>query len=100
MLLVCSSGGHLLQLCALRDSWAAFSRAWVTFDKSDARSLLSDERVFYAYGPTNVTLADPRGCAAADFYVVPDGRLGVRLVDAAGAPARALRVELLEDQQE
>jgi UDP-N-acetylglucosamine:LPS N-acetylglucosamine transferase len=53
VLLVCSSGGHLLQLCALRDSWAAFSRAWVTFDKSDARSLLADERVFYAYGPTN-----------------------------------------------
>ena len=53
MLLVCSSGGHLLQLCALRDSWAGFSRAWVTFDKSDARSLLSGERVFYAYGPTN-----------------------------------------------
>jgi UDP-N-acetylglucosamine:LPS N-acetylglucosamine transferase len=53
VLLVCSSGGHLLQLVALRDSWADFSRAWVTFDKSDARSLLSDERVFYAYGPTN-----------------------------------------------
>jgi beta-1,4-N-acetylglucosaminyltransferase len=53
VLLVCSSGGHLLQLCALRDSWAGFSRVWVTFDKSDARSLLSDERVFYAYGPTN-----------------------------------------------
>src|SRR4051794_17278549 len=53
VLLVCSSGGHLLQLVALRDSWAGFSRVWVTFDKSDARSLLSDERVFYAYGPTN-----------------------------------------------
>jgi UDP-N-acetylglucosamine:LPS N-acetylglucosamine transferase len=25
----------------------------VTFDKSDARSLLSGERVFFAYGPTN-----------------------------------------------
>ena len=30
------------------------SRArWVTFDKSDARSLLRDERVIHAFGPTN-----------------------------------------------
>jgi beta-1,4-N-acetylglucosaminyltransferase len=53
LLLVCSSGGHLLQLSELRDAWSAFPRAWVTFDKSDARSLLSDERVIHAYGPTN-----------------------------------------------
>jgi beta-1,4-N-acetylglucosaminyltransferase len=26
---------------------------WVTFDKADARSLLKDERVHYAFGPTN-----------------------------------------------
>ena len=44
LLLVCSTGGHLLQLVALRDAWAPFTRAWVTFDKSDARSLLRDER--------------------------------------------------------
>lgn len=53
ILLVCSSGGHLLQLLALREAWESFSRAWVTFDKSDARSLLADEQVFFAYGPTN-----------------------------------------------
>lgn len=53
VLLVCSSGGHLLQLAALRPAWSDFSRAWVTFDKSDARSLLRDERVVFAYGPTN-----------------------------------------------
>ena len=53
LLLVCSCGGHLLQLVALRDSWQGFSRAWVTFDKSDARSLLDDERVYFAHGPTN-----------------------------------------------
>ena len=53
VLLVCSSGGHLLQLFALRDAWDDFSRVWVTFDKSDARSLLGDERVLYAHGPTN-----------------------------------------------
>jgi beta-1,4-N-acetylglucosaminyltransferase len=53
LLLVCSSGGHLLQLAALRPSWDAFSHVWVTFDKSDSRSLLRHERVVYAYGPTN-----------------------------------------------
>ena len=55
MLLVCSTGGHLLQLVALRDVWTRASRIWVTFDKSDARSLLRSERVVYAFGPTNRT---------------------------------------------
>jgi beta-1,4-N-acetylglucosaminyltransferase len=53
VLLVCSTGGHLLQLVALRDAWEGFSRVWVTFDKSDSRSLLADERVTFAHGPTN-----------------------------------------------
>jgi beta-1,4-N-acetylglucosaminyltransferase len=53
VLLVCSSGGHLLQLVALRSAWEGFSPAWVTFDKSDARSLLRGERVVFAHGPTN-----------------------------------------------
>lgn len=53
LLLVCSTGGHLLQLVALRGAWGDFSRVWVTFDKSDARSLLAGERVVFAHGPTN-----------------------------------------------
>ena len=53
LLLVCSAGGHLLQLVALREVWAERSRVWVTFDKSDARSLLVGERVVHAAGPTN-----------------------------------------------
>lgn len=53
MLLVCSSGGHLLQLHALRDAWSETSRAWVSFDKSDVRSLLAGEHVVFAFGPTN-----------------------------------------------
>jgi UDP-N-acetylglucosamine:LPS N-acetylglucosamine transferase len=53
VLLVCSSGGHLLQLVALRDAWQGLSRRWVTFDKSDARSLLAGEVVTFAHGPTN-----------------------------------------------
>jgi beta-1,4-N-acetylglucosaminyltransferase len=53
LLLVCSSGGHLLQLHELRPAWEPFARTWVTFDKSDARSMLRDERVIHAFGPTN-----------------------------------------------
>jgi beta-1,4-N-acetylglucosaminyltransferase len=58
VLLVCSTGGHLLQLHALREAWSDRTRAWVTFDKSDARSLLRDERVLFAHGPTNRNLAN------------------------------------------
>jgi UDP-N-acetylglucosamine:LPS N-acetylglucosamine transferase len=52
VLLVCSTGGHLLQLVSLQRAWEGYPRAWVTFDKSDARSLLEDEDVIFAYGPT------------------------------------------------
>lgn len=58
VLLVCSSGGHLLQLVALRPAWGELSRLWVTFDKSDARSLLREERVVLAYGPTNRSITN------------------------------------------
>jgi beta-1,4-N-acetylglucosaminyltransferase len=58
LLLVCSSGGHLLQLCALREAWEGLDRAWVSFDKSDVRSLLAGERVVHAHGPTNRNLGN------------------------------------------
>ena len=51
LLLVCSPGGHLLQLHALAPVWTGYSRVWVTLAKSDARSLLQDENVVYAHGP-------------------------------------------------
>ena len=53
VLLVCSSGGHLLQLNALRGAWEGLERAWVSFDKSDVRAVLRDETVYFAHGPTN-----------------------------------------------
>jgi len=56
LLLVCSSGGHLQQLVALRPAWEEFSRVWVTFDRGDSRSLLAGESVVHAYGPTNRNL--------------------------------------------
>jgi UDP-N-acetylglucosamine:LPS N-acetylglucosamine transferase len=56
VLLVSSAGGHLLQMHLLRPAWEDLSRAWVTHDKEDARSLLEGELVFYAYGPTTRSL--------------------------------------------
>jgi beta-1,4-N-acetylglucosaminyltransferase len=52
VLLVCSAGGHLLQLHALRDAWQDLSSTWVTLEREDSRSLLHDERVIFAHGPT------------------------------------------------
>lgn len=52
VLLVCSSGGHLLQLYCLSKWWKKHERLWVTFKKNDAVSLLKDENVIWGYHPT------------------------------------------------
>ncbi len=56
VLLVASSGGHLLELLELADGFERRDRLWVTFDKPDARSLLRGERVVHAHHPTNRNL--------------------------------------------
>ena len=50
--LVCSSGGHLLQLHRLKPWWEKHDRFWVTFPLRDARSLLTGEQVYWAHHPT------------------------------------------------
>jgi UDP-N-acetylglucosamine:LPS N-acetylglucosamine transferase len=52
VLLVGSSGGHLAQLMSLQSWWRARERHWVTFPTADARDLLADEQVTWAYHPT------------------------------------------------
>src|SRR6478672_7086446 len=52
VLLVCSSGGHVLQMLSLRHAWEEFEHVWVSDDTPDTRSLLHGERVVFAYGPT------------------------------------------------
>lgn len=52
ILLVCSPGGHLSQMVQLRPWWERHERAWVTFDKADARSHLAGERITWAHHPT------------------------------------------------
>jgi len=41
--LVGSSGGHLAHLYLLKKFWKNEDRFWVTFDKTDAQSILKDE---------------------------------------------------------
>ena len=84
LLLVCSCGGHLLQLVALRESWEQFTRAWVTFDKSDSRSLLEGERVFHAYGPTNRSIKNLIRNVAVAWRVISNVRPTVVLTTGAG----------------
>ena len=51
--LVGSSGGHLTHLYLLKPFWKDKDRFWVTFDKEDAKSILSDEKKYSCYFPTN-----------------------------------------------
>jgi len=55
-LLVCSPGGHLLQLLRLRPAWEGFEATWVTLPAADTDYLLRDERVIHGRGPTNRSL--------------------------------------------
>ena len=56
--LVGSSGGHLTHLYMLKPFWKDKDRFWVTFDKEDARSLLSGEKMYACYYPPNRSLKD------------------------------------------
>lgn len=58
VLLVCSTGGHLTQLHQLKEWWQNHERWWVTFEKDDARSLLADEQVTYAFHPVTRNLVN------------------------------------------
>ncbi len=51
--LVGSSGGHLVHLYLIKSYWFDKDRFFVTFNKKDAKSLLSKEKVYYCYYPTN-----------------------------------------------
>jgi UDP-N-acetylglucosamine:LPS N-acetylglucosamine transferase len=53
VLLVASSGGHLLELMQLADLWPQERRHWVTFQTTDAVPLLAGEKTTWAHHPTN-----------------------------------------------
>ncbi|MBO5143529.1 MAG: UDP-N-acetylglucosamine--LPS N-acetylglucosamine transferase [Clostridia bacterium] len=51
--IVGSSGGHLTHMWMLKEFWEKHDRFWVTFNKTDAQSLLKDEKKYWCYYPTN-----------------------------------------------
>lgn len=53
LLLVCSPGGHLLQMRRLRSAWQQHDVTWVTLPSADVETLLEGEEVVLAHGPTN-----------------------------------------------
>jgi hypothetical protein len=55
-LLVCSPGGHLLQMLSLEPSWKDMQTSWVTLPCPDVDHLLADKDVVLARGPTNRSL--------------------------------------------
>jgi UDP-N-acetylglucosamine:LPS N-acetylglucosamine transferase len=53
VLLVCSSGGHFKGLQQLRSFWENYDRAWVSFNTATTQAALNEEKVYWAYSPTN-----------------------------------------------
>lgn len=56
-LLVCSPGGHLLEMLLLEPSYRDLDTTWVTLPGTDVEHLLSGRRVILAHGPTNRSLS-------------------------------------------
>lgn len=84
ILLVCSAGGHLLQLRLLEDVWRDRPRLWVTHRRDDALSLLADEEVVFAHGPTTRNLGNLLRNLVLAWRVVRGRRPRVVLTTGAG----------------
>jgi UDP-N-acetylglucosamine transferase subunit ALG13 len=84
VLVVCSSGGHLFDAVAISDAWITRTRAWVSFDKPDVRSLLADERVYIAHGPTNRNIPNFLRNLVAAWRVIAEARPRVLVTTGAG----------------
>jgi len=54
--LIASSGGHLSELFHVREAFHNHGKLWITFPCQDAQSLLENEKVIWAYHPTNRNL--------------------------------------------
>jgi UDP-N-acetylglucosamine:LPS N-acetylglucosamine transferase len=98
VMLVCSSGGHLIQLHQLKPWWSKHERKWVTFDLPDSRSLLAGEDVGWAHFPTTRNLRNTVRNLVLAARMVPRFRPDVVVSDGAGVAfpffivARIMRV--------
>ena len=84
LLLVCSAGGHLLQLWMLDEVWRHRPHAWVTLQREDAVSLLAGEQVVFAHGPTTRNLANLARNLVLAWRVVRSMRPRVLITTGAG----------------
>jgi UDP-N-acetylglucosamine:LPS N-acetylglucosamine transferase len=97
-LLVCSSGGHLSRLFALRPWWARHDRRWVSFRKPDVESLLVGETVAWAAHPVTRNLPNALRNLGLAWKTLRDYRPDVVISSGAGvavpffAVARLLRI--------
>lgn len=82
--LVCSSGGHLLQLFLLKDWFQKYDRFWVTFNKVDAISVLKNEKVHYAHHPTNRNIINLIRNFFKALYIIPKERPDLIISTGAG----------------
>lgn len=82
--LVCSGGGHFLELYRLKPVWEKHSHFWVTFKGEDTRELLADERVYFAYRPTNRHLPNLLRNFRLAFHVLARERPKVLISTGAG----------------
>lgn len=56
VLLVCSAGGHFKALYQLRPFWETCDHSWITFRTPITEAFLEDEKVDWAWSPTNRNL--------------------------------------------
>jgi hypothetical protein len=85
------------ELTATSDAEGRYEFAAVAPGTSVVRIIVDDSEHAYGSSPNGrrLELPDSRGCAAANFYIVPNGRIVVRAVDSAGRPLANTRLELV-----
>ena len=52
LLLICSAGGHFLELYLLKELWEKYDRVWITLPGKDTEYLLAKESKVLGHSPT------------------------------------------------
>jgi UDP-N-acetylglucosamine:LPS N-acetylglucosamine transferase len=56
IMLICSAGGHFQSMLELHSFWETHERVWVTFPTATTKAALEEEKVYWAWSPTNRNL--------------------------------------------
>ncbi len=71
LLLAASSGGHIIELFALKKFWSKYPRIWATYKTPQTLDLLKNEKVVWLKHPTNVRSIKDMKNAINSFINVP-----------------------------